>query len=68
MIAAAFLLGPQNLADIAKDAGKTASELSDELKNVPIEFQKGLEEGEVEARSRKAKRIKAKPKGDETDN
>jgi len=28
------------------------------LKKIPEEFSKGLEEGEVEARSRKAKKIK----------
>lgn len=51
LIAAAFVLGPEKLADLGKDAGKIAGE----LKEVPKEFQKGLEEGEIEARSRKAK-------------
>ena len=39
-------------------AGKTASEMGSEwseLKAIPKEFQKGVEEGEIEARSRKAK-------------
>lgn len=44
-IAAAFLLGPQKLAELGKDAGKIAGE----LKEVPKEFQKGMAEGEIEA-------------------
>eukprot|EP00544_Gedaniella_sp_CCMP2646_P003942 CAMPEP_0202481126 /NCGR_PEP_ID=MMETSP1361-20130828/842_1 /ASSEMBLY_ACC=CAM_ASM_000849 /TAXON_ID=210615 /ORGANISM="Staurosira complex sp., Strain CCMP2646" /LENGTH=142 /DNA_ID=CAMNT_0049108621 /DNA_START=38 /DNA_END=466 /DNA_ORIENTATION=+ len=45
LVAAAFLLGPQKLAELGKDAGKVAGE----LKEVPKEFQKGLAEGEAEA-------------------
>ena len=45
LIAAAFLLGPQKLAELGKDAGKIAGE----LKEVPKEFQKGLAEGEKKA-------------------
>lgn len=58
LVAAAFLLGPEKLAELGKDAGKMATE----LKEVPKEFQKGLEEGEIEARSKKAKVIKKLPK------
>ena len=47
LIAAAFLLGPQKLAELGKDAGKIAGE----LKEVPKEFQKGMAEGEAEARA-----------------
>lgn len=50
LVAAAFLLGPQKLAELGKDAGKIAGE----LKEVPKEFQKGLEEGEAEAKAIKA--------------
>lgn len=57
-VAAFFLLGPQKVGELVKDSGKAAGELADELKNVPTEFQKGMEEGETEARSRKAKKIK----------
>lgn len=46
-IAAAFLLGPQKLAELGKDAGKIAGE----LKEVPKEFQKGLAEGESQAKA-----------------
>lgn len=45
LVAAAFLLGPQKLAELGKDAGKIAGE----LKEVPKEFQKGLAEGEAQA-------------------
>lgn len=51
LVAAAFLLGPQKLAELGKDAGKIAGE----LKEVPKEFQKGMEEGESEAKAMKAK-------------
>ena len=46
LVAAAFLLGPQKLAELGKDAGKIAGE----LKEVPKEFQKGLAEGEESAK------------------
>jgi len=49
-IAAAFLLGPDKLADLGKDAGKVAGQ----LKEVPKEFQQGMAEGEAEARAMKA--------------
>jgi sec-independent protein translocase protein TatA len=45
LVAAAFLLGPDKLAEFGKDAGKIAGE----LKEVPKEFQKGLAEGEAQA-------------------
>ena len=41
-VAAAFLLGPQKLAEFSKDLGKVAGE----LKEVPKEFSKGIKEGE----------------------
>jgi sec-independent protein translocase protein TatA len=49
LVAAAFLLGPQKLAELGKDAGKIAGE----LKEVPKEFQKGLAEGEAQAKAMK---------------
>lgn len=45
LVAGAFVLGPQKLAEFGKDAGKIAGE----LKEVPKEFQKGLAEGEAQA-------------------
>uniref|UniRef100_A0A7S2VF94 Uncharacterized protein n=1 Tax=Entomoneis paludosa TaxID=265537 RepID=A0A7S2VF94_9STRA len=53
LVAAAFVLGPQKLAELGKDAGKIAGE----LKEVPKEFQKGLEEGEAQAKVIKAETI-----------
>jgi sec-independent protein translocase protein TatA len=49
LIAAAFVLGPEKLAALGKDAGKIAGE----LKEVPKEFQKGLDEGEQQAMAMK---------------
>ena len=46
LVAAAFLLGPQKLAELGKDAGKIAGE----LKEVPKEFQAGMAEGEEVAK------------------
>jgi sec-independent protein translocase protein TatA len=55
LIAAAFLLGPQKLAELGKDAGKIAGE----LKEVPKEFQAGLKEGEQTAQMAKQQTDKA---------
>jgi len=55
LVAAAFLLGPQKLAELGKDAGRIAGE----LKEVPKEFQAGIAEGEKEAAKMKAE-IEAK--------
>jgi sec-independent protein translocase protein TatA len=49
LVAAAFLLGPEKLAELGKDAGKIAGE----LKEVPKEFQAGLKEGEAQAQAAK---------------
>ena len=60
-IAAAFLLGPQKLAELGKDAGKIAGE----LKEVPKEFQKGMAEGEMEAnKALKADKVEDSEKKD----
>ena len=50
LVAAAFLLGPDKLASMGKDAGKIAGE----LKEVPKEFQAGMAEGEASAKAMKA--------------
>ena len=52
LVAAAFLLGPDKLASLGKDAGKIAGE----LKEVPKEFQAGMAEGEASAKAMKAKK------------
>jgi sec-independent protein translocase protein TatA len=49
LVAAAFLLGPDKLAEFGKDAGKIAGE----LKEVPKEFQAGMAEGEANAKKMK---------------
>ena len=54
LVAAAFLLGPQKLAELGRDAGKMAGE----LKEVPKEFQKGIAEGEKEAQLMKKESMK----------
>lgn len=57
-IAAIFLIGPSKLTEFTRSAGEVAGKEAaawKELKNIPEEFQKGLEEGEIESRSRKAK-------------
>ena len=51
LVAAAFLLGPDKLASLGKDAGKIAGE----LKEVPKEFQAGMAEGEAQAKAMKEK-------------
>lgn len=58
VFAAILVLGPQKLAEMTRDAGKMTAGLSDELKEIPKEFKKGIEEGEIEARSRNAKPMK----------
>ena len=61
-LAGLIVIGPSKLLQFSKEAGevagKTAAGLGDEwseIKSIPEEFQKGMEEGEIEARSRKAK-------------
>lgn len=58
VFAAILVLGPQKLAEMTRDAGKMTAGLSDELKEIPKEFKKGLEEGEIESRARNAKPMK----------
>jgi len=62
LVAAAFLLGPQKLAELGKDAGKIAGE----LKEVPKEFQEGLKEGENQGKSMKADNAAEVVKKEET--
>jgi len=51
LVAGAFVLGPEKLVSLGKDAGSIAGE----LKDIPAEFQKGVEEGEVIAKKRARK-------------
>lgn len=59
-----FILGPEKIMDLLRSSGSTANEFKNELSKVPDEFKKGLEEGELEVRSRKAKRIKVVSRDD----
>lgn len=52
-VAAVFVLGPENIGKLGREAGK----MSSEFKDIPAEFQKGIEEGEIEARSKRAKQM-----------
>ena len=60
LVAAAFLLGPDKLASLGKDAGKIAGE----LKEVPKEFQAGMAEGEAQAKATKLKSEKEETKSE----
>jgi sec-independent protein translocase protein TatA len=51
LVAGAFVIGPDKLRELGRDAGK----MTKEMKEVPKSFKTGLDEGEVEARSKKAK-------------
>lgn len=52
------VLGPEKILDMVRSSGDTAEDYKRELSKVPDEFKKGMEEGEIEARSRKAKVIR----------
>ena len=61
-IAGLLVVGPTKLLRLSKEAGEVAGKTAsgfgdewDEIKSIPEEFQKGVEEGEIEARSRKAR-------------
>lgn len=61
-MAGLVVIGPSKLLQFSKEAGSVAGQTAtgfgdewSELKAIPEEFQKGVEEGEIEARSRKAK-------------
>ena len=62
LVAAAFVLGPQKLAELGKDAGQMAGEYGKELKNVPEEFKKGYDETQSDNRAKKAKQMDSLPK------
>jgi Sec-independent protein translocase protein TatA len=58
LIGVGVVLGPERILEMVRSSGDTAEEYKKELSKVPDEFKKGMEEGEMEARSRKAKVIK----------
>jgi len=58
LVGIGVVLGPEKLVEMVRSSGDTAKEYKKELSKVPDEFKKGLEEGEMEARARKAKPMK----------
>jgi Sec-independent protein translocase protein TatA len=60
LVGVGFVLGPANIGKLVKSSSQQASVFQEELKKVPAEFEKGMEEGESNARSRKAKVIPVK--------
>lgn len=64
LLVGVVLVGPQQLGKSAgKMAGNLSSQLGDieELKKIPEEFQKGVEEGESNSRARNAKQMESIP-------
>jgi sec-independent protein translocase protein TatA len=61
LVAALLVLGPEKITEVVRQSGKVAGELKDELKEVPAEFKKGLEEGEGNVRSKTAKVMDSVP-------
>mmetsp|Transcript_5879 Transcript_5879/g.6445 ORF Transcript_5879/g.6445 Transcript_5879/m.6445 type:complete len:165 (-) Transcript_5879:74-568(-) len=61
LVAVVLVVGPESIGNLVRDSGKIASEYKNELKDIPKEFSKGLEEGEINARARNAKPMKTKP-------
>lgn len=57
LLAGVFVLGPEKIGEMVRSSGKVAGELKDELREVPAEFKKGLEEGEGNVRSKSAKQM-----------
>lgn len=65
LVAGLAVMGPTRLLEYSKGAGevagKTVAGIGDEwgggLRSIPEEFRKGVEEGEIEARGRKARRM-----------
>jgi sec-independent protein translocase protein TatA len=56
LVVGAFLLGPEKIGNIAGSVkGAADGGIPDELKKIPEEFKKGVEEGESNARARAAK-------------
>ena len=73
LVAGLVVMGPSKLLEFSRGAGeaaaKTVAGAGDEwgtgLSSIPEEFRKGLEEGEIEARGRKARRMDDDDDGDD---
>eukprot|EP00535_Pseudo-nitzschia_heimii_P007210 CAMPEP_0197177282 /NCGR_PEP_ID=MMETSP1423-20130617/2944_1 /TAXON_ID=476441 /ORGANISM="Pseudo-nitzschia heimii, Strain UNC1101" /LENGTH=81 /DNA_ID=CAMNT_0042626807 /DNA_START=303 /DNA_END=548 /DNA_ORIENTATION=+ len=58
LVAVGFIIGPQQLGSMV---GKIKSDVPDELKKIPDEFQKGFEESTQNSRARNAKPMEIVP-------
>mmetsp|Transcript_23783 Transcript_23783/g.66032 ORF Transcript_23783/g.66032 Transcript_23783/m.66032 type:complete len:164 (+) Transcript_23783:42-533(+) len=58
LVVIGFVMGPQNIGRILSASSTRVTDLSEGFKQIPEEFQKGMEEGESEVRARTAKKIK----------
>jgi Sec-independent protein translocase protein TatA len=66
VVAVLFVLGPDKISELVRESGKVAGELKDEARQVPDEFKKGLEEGQTNVRSKKAKKMEQVTADDES--
>jgi Sec-independent protein translocase protein TatA len=58
LAAGAFIIGPQQIGNMV---GQVKSDLPDDLKKIPQEFQKGFEESTENSRARNAKQMEILP-------
>jgi len=72
LVASLVVVGPAKIAEWSKEAGSAAGQAGSQfgeewqdLKKIPEEFSKGVEEGETNIRSRKAKEMDKLEEGDE---
>ena len=65
LIVVGFIIGPQKLGEMAGQFKGGLDDVPDELKKIPQDFMKGVEEGEINARARNAKPMKRPPKKDD---
>lgn len=61
LVAAGFLIGPQQIGNFVGKLKSDYDDVPEELKRIPEEFKKGVEEGEVTARARNAKQMEQVP-------
>ena len=61
LVAAGFLIGPEQLGNFVGKLKSDYDDVPEELKKIPEEFKKGVEEGEITARARNAKQMEQVP-------
>ena len=57
-VAIGVVIGPSKIVEMIRSSGEIAGEYKNEISKIPTEFQKGYEEGQIDAKSRKAKPMK----------